>query len=95
MSSVGSLLSGTPASVGPAIAAAQGAATIALGAQEAAVANTAVRASTVAVAWIAQDPADGTLKVVGVRVDPGVGLVLTGDAASTAAVTCGWAILKY
>jgi len=94
MSSVASLLSGTPAASSPVVAVAQGTATIAMGDQTVDVSYNAVRASTVAVAWIAQTGADADLKVVGVRVNPGNGLVLTGDDAAGAAVTVGWAILK-
>jgi hypothetical protein len=94
MSSVASILSGTPAAAGPVVAVSQGAATIALGGTEIAVANTAIAATSIVVAHVNQAAADATLKVVSVRLSPGVGFVITGDAASTAAVACRWSILK-
>jgi hypothetical protein len=95
MSSVASLLSGTPAASAPVVAVAQGTTTIALGATESAqILNANVRASSIIVAWIAQAGADGTMTSVSVRVQPTVGFSVTGSAASTAAVTVGWAILK-
>ena len=95
MSSVAAILSGSPASTAPAVAAAAGAAQIALGAASVAVANTAITASSIVVAMINQAAADATLTQVGVRISPGVGFVIVGNAASTAAVACSWAVLKY
>jgi hypothetical protein len=94
MSSVAALLSGTPAAAGPVVAAAQGAATIPLGAATVAVANANIKSTSIVVAHINQAAADATCKVVCVRLSPGVGFTIDGDANATAALPVTWAILK-
>jgi hypothetical protein len=94
MSSVASLLSGTPAACAPVVAVAQGAATIPLGGSTIAVANTAIKATSIVVAMINEAAQDATCKAVCVRLIPGTGFAIDGQANATAAVDCQWAILK-
>lgn len=94
MSSVASLLSGTPAAAAPVVAVAAGSASIPLGAATVAVANTSIKATSIVVAHINQAAADATCKVVCVRLSPGVGFTIDGNANATAALPVTWAILK-
>jgi len=94
MSSVASLLSGTPAACAPVVAVAQGTATIPLGASTIAVANTSIKATSIVVAQINEAAQDATCKAICVRLVPGVGFSIDGEANATAAVDCVWSILK-
>jgi hypothetical protein len=94
MSSVASILSGAVASSAPVIAVAQGAATIPLGGSTIAVAYAQIKATSIVVAQINEAAQDATCKAICVRLVPGVGFSIDGEANATAAVDCTWAILK-
>lgn len=93
MSSVGSLLSGSPASLSSALCVAQGSAVIAVGTQGENIADALVTASSVIVA--ACEAGDAALKFVGVALNPGIGFSIIGNAIAAADVNVSYAVLKY
>jgi hypothetical protein len=92
MSSVAAIQQGTPAAESPLR---QGTATIALGAKIVAVADTAITASSLVVAW-GIGAADATAFVFSADViNAGVGFSIGTNANTTAAKSVGWAVLRY
>jgi hypothetical protein len=92
MSSVASILSGTPAAAAPVVAVSQGTATILNGQSTIAVANTSIAATSIVVAM---SSGAGALAAVSVRLTPGVGFSIDSSAAAgVGGIPCSWAILK-
>ena len=94
MSSVASILAGTPAGI-DAFARA-GSAVIPLGAAVIAVPDTRITANSVVVCWGIGAAADGTAKTFAVDVvNAGVGFSIVANANTTAAKTVGYCVLSY